>query len=228
MKKNALLICANESYQKAEEDLLALTGIKIPHSSLHRLVNRQDLELPDSKLGVQEIALDGGKIRLRTEERGKPYQWKDYKAASLNGVYLGAFFQDNQALIDWLNSQQLLNPLFCIGDGHPGIWNLFQEIGQLEQRQEILDWYHLQENLAKVNLPSNQFQQIQSLLWSGQVNAALKILRTFKMSAAINFSNYLKRHKQRIINYALYQQESMSSIGSGTIESGIKQAVEGC
>jgi hypothetical protein len=29
--------------------------------------------------------------------------------------------------------------MYCIGDGHPGIWNLFQEIGEAEQRQEILD-----------------------------------------------------------------------------------------
>ena len=39
--------------------------------------------------------------------------------------------------------------IYCIGDGHPGIWNLFQEIGTTEQRQEILDWYHLKENLYK-------------------------------------------------------------------------------
>jgi len=39
--------------------------------------------------------------------------------------------------------------MYCIGDGHPGIWNLFQEIGVTEQRQEILDWYDLKENLYK-------------------------------------------------------------------------------
>lgn len=40
MEKNALLISANESYQRAEEDLEQLTGIKISHSTLQRLVNR--------------------------------------------------------------------------------------------------------------------------------------------------------------------------------------------
>jgi len=39
--------------------------------------------------------------------------------------------------------------VYCIGDVHPGIWNLFQEIGGPEQRQEILNWYHLKENLYK-------------------------------------------------------------------------------
>ena len=59
----------------------------------------------------------------------------------LDNVYCGAFFQKSQDLIDWANSQKLLHPIYCIGDGHPGIWNLFQEIGEAEQRQEILDWY---------------------------------------------------------------------------------------
>jgi hypothetical protein len=162
MTKNALRICANESYQKAEEELLSLTGIKISHSTLNRLVN-------------------------------------------------------------WLNSLYLLFPLFCLGDGHPGIWNLYQEIATIAQRQEILDWYHLKENLYKINIKPTQLKQLESLLWFGQINAALNILRAFQTSESINFSNYLKRHKNRLINYALYQQEKMSSIGSGTIESGIKQ-----
>jgi hypothetical protein len=53
MEKCALLISANESDQRAEEDLEELTGIKISHSTLQRLVNRQEFELPTSKQGVQ-------------------------------------------------------------------------------------------------------------------------------------------------------------------------------
>ena len=147
MEKNALLICANESYQKAEEDLYRLTGIKISHSTLQGLVNKQDLPLPESKLGVQEIGLDGGKIRLRTEEKQKPYEWRDYKGICLNGVYLGAFFQENESLLNWVNSQKLINPFFSIGDGHSGIWKLYEQIGIREERIEILDRYHLKENL---------------------------------------------------------------------------------
>jgi hypothetical protein len=39
--------------------------------------------------------------------------------------------------------------MYCIGDGHPEIWNLFQEIGVIEQKQEILDWYHLKKICTK-------------------------------------------------------------------------------
>lgn len=41
-------------------------------------------------------------------------------------------------------------PMYCIGDGNPGIWKLFQEIGEAEQRKEILHWSHLKKNLYKV------------------------------------------------------------------------------
>jgi hypothetical protein len=134
MEKCVLLISANESYQRGEEDLEKFTGIKVSHSTLQRLVKRQDFELPTSKQGVQEITLDGGKIRLRHEDRGEPCYWKDYKAICLDNVYCGAFFQSEQDIIDWTNSQKLLHPIYCIGDGHAGIWNLFKEIGVPEQR----------------------------------------------------------------------------------------------
>jgi len=149
MEKCAILISANESYARGEKDLEKFTGIRVSHSTLQRLVKIQDFEFPTSKQGVQEITLDGGKIRLRNDNKGELCYWKDYKAVGLDNVYYGAFFQNNEDLIDWTNSQKLLHPMYCIGDGNPEIWNLFQEIGVTEQRQEILDWYHLKENLYK-------------------------------------------------------------------------------
>jgi hypothetical protein len=149
MEKCALIISANESYQKGEKDLETFTGIPVPHSTLQRLVKLQEFELPPSKQGVQEITLDGGKVRLRNENKGEPCYWKDYKALCLDNVYCGASFQNNQDLIDWSNSKTWLHPMYCRGDSYPGIWNLFQEIGVTEQRQKILDWYHLKENISK-------------------------------------------------------------------------------
>jgi len=218
-----LLICANESYKRAEEDFWAMTGIKISHSTLHRLVKKQELDLPESRLGIQEVSLDAGKIRLRTEEKGKPCEWKDYKAVCLNGTYIGAFFQENQVLIDWINSQKLLNPFFCTGDGHQGIWNVFEDLGEPDQRREILDWYHLKENLYKVGGSLKRLQKGEKLLWSGKVAETLDLFRVLKKKVAQNFCNYIETHKNRIINYDYYQKERISSLGSGAIESGIKQ-----
>jgi hypothetical protein len=135
---------------------------------------------------VQEITLDGGKVRLRSEDRGKPCYWKDYKALCLDNVYCGAFFQSEQDIIDWTNSQKLLHPIYC-RDGHAGIWNLFQEIGVTEQRQEILDWYHLKENLYKVGGSLRRLKQAESLLWSGQVNEVINLFRYLKKNHLKHF-----------------------------------------
>ena len=80
MEKCSLLISANESYERGEKKLERFTGISVSHSTLQRLVKSQEFELPTSKPGVQEITLDGGKVRLRNENKGEPCNWKDYKA----------------------------------------------------------------------------------------------------------------------------------------------------
>ncbi len=44
LEKCCLLVSANESDQRASEDIETLTGIKISHSTLHRMVGRQEWE----------------------------------------------------------------------------------------------------------------------------------------------------------------------------------------
>lgn len=146
LQKCCLRLSANESYQNAEQEILALTGVKVSHSTLQRRVLDLEYGLPDAKQAICEVSIDGGKVRRRGRVGEKSY-WRDYKAVRLQGIYYGAFFQDNLSLTDWINTQRLANPLMCLGDGHDGVWNLFQNIGATQQRQEILDWYHLNENL---------------------------------------------------------------------------------
>lgn len=175
LEKCCLLLSANESYQNAESDLYLLTGLKVGHSTHHwpkatlreRKVNQIDLPLPDLKLGLSEISVDGGKIRLRTKALGEPTFWQEYKTARLQGIYYGAFFQDNLSLTDWINSQTLTSPLYCLGDGHDGIWNIFAEIGETKDRIEILDWYHLTENLHKIETKKSIKEQLEAYLWMG-------------------------------------------------------------
>ena len=45
----------------------------------------------------------------------------------------------------------------------------------------------------------------------------------FKAKQTQNFCHYLETHRYRIINYDYYQTEGICSIGSGAIESTIKQ-----
>jgi hypothetical protein len=80
--------------------------------------------------------------------------------------------------------------MYCIGDGHPGIWNLFQESGLPEQRQEILDWYHLKENLYKAGGSAKRLKQAENLWWSGQVNEVINLFKKLTRKGFKTFGNY--------------------------------------
>lgn len=43
------------------------------------------------------------------------------------------------------------------------------------------------------------------------------------LKQALNFCVYLEKHRHRIVNYQYYQAEQICSIGSGAIESTVKQ-----
>ena len=107
----------SESFQDAEHDLKVLTGIEVGHSTPNRQVQKVDLSPPNIKQKLTEVCLDGGKVRLRSEEKGKLAYWKEYKTGRLQGIYYGAFFQDNFSLINWVNSQNLARTVYCLGDG---------------------------------------------------------------------------------------------------------------
>jgi len=78
---------------------------------------------------------------------------------------IGAYFQDNDALIEWVNHQPLASPITCLG--HDGVWNIIDEIAPNGERREILDWYHLMENLHKVGGSLKRLRQAETLLWQG-------------------------------------------------------------
>ena len=59
----------------------------------------------------------------------QPSQWRDYKGVNLHDCCIGAFFQENESLLQWVNAQPLSTPLTCLGDGHDGIWNIFAQVG---------------------------------------------------------------------------------------------------
>ena len=221
LEKCCLLLSANESYQRAEEDIRVLTGIEVSHSTQQRMVHRQEFEMPDIDSETETISLDGGKVRLRTPQ-GQSSEWRDYKAVNLHQNGLGAFFRENENLLNWVNQQPLARPLVCLGDGHCGIWNIFAQIGDDFQRLEILDWYHLVENLGKVGGSQQRLNQVESLLWRGDVDGAIAQFSDWKHENVNKFINYLNQHRFRIVNYAYFQAEGIT-IGSGGIESTIKQ-----
>jgi hypothetical protein len=65
--------------------------------------------------------------------------------------------------------------------------------------------------------------QAEALLWRGQLDQTVALLTEMKDNQAKNFGQDLEKHRLRIVNYAYYQAEDSCSIGSGAVESAIKQ-----
>jgi hypothetical protein len=152
-----LRVSANVSYEDAASDIEYFTGVHISRSSQQRLVHRQKFELPRQEHTVEELSVDGGNIRIRT------------------------------------------------------------------QSGEVLDWFHLMENLHKVGGSQKRLKQAQTLLWKGQVEPTKALFADCKGKQAQNFCHYLDKHSDRIINYEYHQAEQICSIGSGSVESAVKQ-----
>lgn len=166
--------------------------------------------------------MDGGKVRVRTPEKGRECQWLEYKSARVETIYYGATFQNNEELTNWLNSQPLCSLTFCLGDGHDGVWNIFAEVGSASGRWEILDWDHLKENLYKIGGSLKCLQQASACWWQGEVDEAKALLVGGEQEQVSEFGKYIERHRQRLVNYAYFQSEGLP-IGSGAVESSIKQ-----
>ena len=165
LQKCSLRLSAKELYQEAEVEIEVLTAVKVGHRRQQKLVVEKDWELPQGKQAVCEVSMDGGKVRLGSKPQPGWY-WRDYKTLRLQGIYDGAFFDNNQSLVDYVNSQSLVNPLVCLGDGHDGVCNLVKEFGTEKFKPlEILDWYHRKENLYQIGGSLKRLQAVESLLW---------------------------------------------------------------
>jgi len=111
----------------------------------------------------------------------------------------------------------LTNHLFR--DGHDGVWNIIDEIAPNGERREILI-YHLMENLHKVGGSLKRLRQLKPCSGKAMAKALFADCTT---KQAQNFINYLDKHCDRIVNYQYYQAEQICSIGSGAVESAVKQ-----
>jgi hypothetical protein len=216
---------AKTSYRKAAADIELLTGMSVSAKTQERIVNRTAIAPANVEEPVEAVALDGGMVRL-VSPPSEASEWKQYKAVRLNGDGPGmAWFQENAALLEWLQRLTFVSLFYCLGDGHPGIWNLFAQLEVPQMSEEILDWFHLNENLYKVGGSLKRLRKAESLLWEGQVDATLALFAQVKTKPARRFREYLQTHRGRIPNYRYYQMEGLP-IGSGPVESWIKQIDE--
>lgn len=225
LEQCCLRMSAQTSYRKAAADVELLTGMSVSAKTQERIVNRTPIAPAEIEEPVEAVALDGGMVRL-VSPLGEASEWKQYKAVRLNGDGLGmAWFQENAALLEWLQRLTFVSLFYCLGDGHPGIWNLFAQLEVPQTGEEILDWFHLNENLHKVGGSLKRLRKAESLLWEGQVDATLALFAQVKTKPAQRFREYVQTHRGRIPNYRYYQMEGLP-IGSGSVESWIKQIDE--
>jgi len=60
-------------------------------------------------------------------------------------------------------------------------------------------------------------------LWKGLVEPTLDLFKYCRQKTAQNFCKYLEKHRYRIVNYEQLSQDKICSIGSGAVESTVKQ-----
>ena len=215
-------MCAKASYQQAETDIAMLTGIRVSAKTQERIVKHATLPDPVSDDPVHELALDGGMVRVRTP-RGEPSEWRQYHAIRVNRGGIGmAWFKQPSALLSWILTLPMATLVYLLGDGHCGIWSLFEQMAIPGLKDEILDWFHLKENLYKVEATSEQLETLASHLWEGHLGKTKTLLADLHTPSAQRFQSYLDQHAQRIPNYRYYQMEGLP-IGSGPVESLVKQ-----
>jgi hypothetical protein len=64
LEKCCLLVSATVSYERTVQDIAVLTGMPVSRGTQQRLVQRQLFELPIAEDDVEEISIDGGKVRI--------------------------------------------------------------------------------------------------------------------------------------------------------------------
>lgn len=67
---------ANASYERSAQDIPVLTGMEVSRGTQQRLVHRQTFELPGVESAVEEMSIDGGKVRIR-RPKGEICRWQD-------------------------------------------------------------------------------------------------------------------------------------------------------
>ena len=164
-----LRMCAKASYQQAEADVAMLTGMRVSAKTQERMVKRSVLPEPSPAASVNELTLDGGMLRVRTP-KGEASAWRQYHGIRVNGDGIGmAWYKDPATLLAWVTTLPLVPVVYLLGDGHCGIWSLFDQMAIDLPTDEILDWYHLKENLYKVEATENVLESLSSQLWEGQL-----------------------------------------------------------
>jgi hypothetical protein len=79
-----------------------------------------------------------------------------------------------------------------------------------------------QKNLYRVGGSIRRVETLEALLREGKIDAAIEQFNSWQHQRVDSFIAYLNKHRHRIVNYGYFQAEGIS-IGSGSVESTVKQ-----
>jgi hypothetical protein len=114
-----------------------------------------------------------------------------------------------------------------VADGARWIWDVAEDI--CPDGQQVVDWYHALEHLHKCALalypddPDKQnqqrwFKKYKHQLYLGNIDTLISVLHKRDVP---QLAIYFERHKRRM-TYLKFREDGLP-IGSGTVESGVKQ-----
>ena len=114
-----------------------------------------------------------------------------------------------------------------VADGAVWIWDVAEEV--CPDGTQVVDWYHAVEHLYQAaltlyphdtQLPKRQrwFKKYKDHLYMGRIDTIITVLHQRDVA---HLATYFERHKRRM-HYLEFREEGLP-IGSGTVESGVKQ-----
>ena len=232
-----------ESQQQGER-LRAYVAHQSEQVSVERVV------LPDERTDHPQPkggSLDGGMVNIRAEG------WKEFKIGALFDVETAPVVDPetldsleqaravNTAYTAVLGDVEQFAPALwalavardfpraaetCItSDGAAWIWNLVADL--FPDSVQIVDWFHACQHLALAAQALFPDSPLQSAAWTNIMRNALfegqvwQIIHALELANLPDHAHYFKTHQRRMC----YQQfrEDGFPIGSGTVESGVKQ-----
>ena len=215
-------------------------------------VGVERIQLPDAKHDHDQrkgVSLDGGMVNirgegwrelkvgtvfdveLRLEQNPQTQEW-DEMAHGVNVHYtavLGSKADFTPAL--WALAVQHDLPTArqrsVVADGALWIWDVAEDV--CPDGQQVVDWYHAVEHLydaalalypSEADLAKRQrwFKTYKDHLYMGRIENIISVLH--KRGVA-QLATYFERHKRRM-QYLKFREQGLP-IGSGTVESGVKQ-----
>ena len=200
-----------------------------------------------SSPGRQGVSMDGGMVHIRGEG------WKEMKVGTVYDVelrlerdpethdwverahgvgmaytaVLGSAEQFGHALwgLAWRRGLPMAAQTSVTADGAEWIWNLATDL--FPKSVQIVDWYHACQHLAEAAqalYPADEdalrrwYHQRAADLYKGDVH---RITQPLDRAGLSQHAHYFHTHARRM-QYQLWVEEGYP-IGSGTVESGIKQ-----